>query len=168
LLHIEWSTAESAPVTTLLWGTPGPEHVGEHEVILKASDGVHATRQSFLLTVRPAEPGDGPYRMALEESAQAQRAASFEEVPSDFTLLQNYPNPFNASTQIEYTLPEARTVHLAVYDVLGRRVEVLVDGPRPAGRHAVAWAGERLPAGVYHYLLQAGAFTAHRTMVLAR
>ncbi len=51
------------------------------------------------------------------------------------------PNPFREMTSIEYVLPEAEDVTVAVYDLLGRRVHVLADGRQSAGRHSLRWMG---------------------------
>jgi hypothetical protein len=69
-------------------------------------------------------------------------------------LLEASPNPFFGRTRIEYELPAAGTVQLAVHDLHGRRVAILEDGLREAGRHAATWQGrgplgEKVPSGVY-------------------
>ena len=46
---------------------------------------------------------------------------------------QNFPNPFSQSTTLRYSLPQAMQVRLAVYDILGRQVELLVDAQQDAG-----------------------------------
>lgn len=56
-------------------------------------------------------------------------------------LRQNAPNPFNPLTTIRFDLPAAGSVRLAVCDVAGRLVRILVDGERPAGTHEVVWDG---------------------------
>src|SRR5262249_17433230 len=73
-------------------------------------------------------------------------------------LRQNYPNPFNPETTIRYALPKADRVRLRVFDIAGRLVASLEDGPENAGEHAVAWdgrtrAGARAGSGVYFYCL---------------
>jgi hypothetical protein len=67
-----------------------------------------------------------------------------------------YPNPFNPSTVIGYELPEAAHVQLAVYDLLGREVAVLVNEITPAGRHQAVFNGQHLSSGIYVYRLQSG------------
>lgn len=74
----------------------------------------------------------------------------------DFALEQNYPNPFNPSTVIRFSLRTSNVAHLAVYDVLGRQVAVLIDGAMPAGTHQVTFNGEGLSSGVYLVRLVAG------------
>ena len=56
------------------------------------------------------------------------------DLPRSVELHQNYPNPFNPVTVIGYQLPVSSDVTLEVFDVTGRRVAVLVDGPQQAGR----------------------------------
>ena len=82
-------------------------------------------------------------------------------LPNSFELLQNYPNPFNPSTNIEFATPDAGMVTLAVYDVLGQQVQILVNGIVPAGTHHVQWNGRdsrgvSVGSGVYFYRLAAG------------
>ena len=60
-----------------------------------------------------------------------------------------YPNPFNPVTTVSYALKEEDQVRLVVYNVLGQRVAVLVDGVQAAGEHTVALDGNRLPSGPY-------------------
>ena len=54
-------------------------------------------------------------------------------MPKDFSMDQNYPNPFNPSTTISYGIPDAGTVHLTVYDNLGREVATVVNEYKNAG-----------------------------------
>lgn len=89
-------------------------------------------------------------------------------LPTEFALEQNYPNPFNPSTQIRFALPVDSKVRLTVYDMLGREVAVLVDGVRPAGRHAVTLDASRQASGIYLYRLEAGTTTFTRKMTLIK
>ena len=76
-------------------------------------------------------------------------------MPTVWHLNQNYPNPFNPTTVISYQLPVTSDVRLAVYDLLGREVRVLVDAKMEAGIHEVTLEGSGLSGGVYFYRLQA-------------
>ena len=89
-------------------------------------------------------------------------------VPRRLTLYRNYPNPFNPTTTIRYDLPAAQRVRLAVYDVLGREVAVLVDGMETAGRKRVVFEAANLPSGTYLYRLEAGSFTQVQRMLLLK
>ncbi len=95
-------------------------------------------------------------------------SAEGEELPTEVSLSQNYPNPFNPQTTIEYALPQAGDVSLLVYDMLGREVATLLEGPQAAGRHAVNFDANGLPNGTYVYRLVAPNKTITRTMVLIK
>ena len=94
-------------------------------------------------------------------------------LPSELQFLPNYPNPFDDQTTLEYVLPEPASVRLAVYDVLGRQVRVLVDDQQQAGRHTVQWngrdeSGGRMASGVYLARLVVGGTTKVRKMTFVR
>ena len=71
------------------------------------------------------------------------------ETPEDFYLLQNYPNPFNPSTKIRFAIPEKSQVKLALYDMLGRELEVIFNEEIVAGTKEVELNGSNLSSGVY-------------------
>ena len=90
------------------------------------------------------------------------------ELPRSYSLEQNYPNPFNPATNIEFALPEAVEVNLAVYDILGRRVAILVDEYMQAGYHQVTFDAGHLASGVYIYRIRAEEFTDTRKLTLIK
>ncbi|MEM8487028.1 MAG: T9SS type A sorting domain-containing protein [Bacteroidota bacterium] len=73
------------------------------------------------------------------------------ETPDQLILAQNYPNPFAASTSISFTTAVAGQTHVAVFNVLGQEVKVLLDGVLPAGSHQQNWTPGDVPGGVYFY-----------------
>jgi immune inhibitor A len=97
-------------------------------------------------------------------------------VPREFVLGQNYPNPFNAGTRIPFTLngPRAQHVRLEIFDILGRRVQVLADEVMEPGRYDLAWdgrdhRGNTAASGVYLYRLSIdGRPTTAKRMVLLK
>jgi hypothetical protein len=100
-------------------------------------------------------------------------------VPQAYVLGQNYPNPFNPSTRISFSLPQAGTVTLRVFDILGQQVTTLVNGPMGAGAHEAEWngrdaAGRVLASGVYFYRIEVkaldggAAYSAIRKMMLLK
>lgn len=94
--------------------------------------------------------------------------AEARDVPVTWTLDQNFPNPFNPSTTILCHVPVRSVVKLAVYDLLGREVAVLMDERKDAGTHAVRMDATGLASGTYVYRLQAGATVLSRTMTILR
>ncbi len=109
-----------------------------------------------------------------------------------FELRQSYPNPFNASTMIEYTVggvrglgsknpiknseflihnsPEGQvsTVRLSVYDILGREVAVLVNGPQAPGTYSVRFDGSGHASGIYMCRMTIGDVVQTEKLVLLR
>jgi N-acetylneuraminic acid mutarotase len=90
------------------------------------------------------------------------------ELPKHFVLEQNFPNPFNPTTVVSYQLPVASDVRLAVHDMLGREVSVLVNERKDAGVHEVKFDGSNLASGVYFYRLQAGDFVSTKRMLVLK
>jgi spore germination protein YaaH len=95
--------------------------------------------------------------------------------PARFALQQNYPNPFNPGTTIGYSVAAVSSrqsagsrVRLAVYDLLGREVAVLVDEPQSPGEHTVTFDASGLPTGVYVYRLTTGDQTQSRKLMLMK
>jgi photosystem II stability/assembly factor-like uncharacterized protein len=66
-------------------------------------------------------------------------------------LMQNYPNPFNSTTLLKYTLYQSGNVHLAVYNLQGKMVSLLVNEHQSTGEHSAMFDGSHLPSGVYYY-----------------
>ncbi len=89
-------------------------------------------------------------------------------MPTTYALSQNYPNPFNPETQIAFSLPQAGAVRLSVFDVLGRKVAVLVEEPLAAGRHEATFEAAQLPSGVYLYRLEVADRILTRRMLFVK
>ena len=104
--------------------------------------------------------------IASEKATDAEQSET-AGVPTAYALHANYPNPFNPSTTIPYGVPEAGEIRLAVYDVLGREVAVLVSGTVAAGRYEVVWEAGSRPTGVYLVRMEAAGrvFTQRVTLM---
>jgi hypothetical protein len=90
-------------------------------------------------------------------------------VPVAFDLAQNFPNPFNPSTFIEYSVPSSGRVTLEIFNVLGQKVAVLVDGVNEPGTHRITFDASRLPSGLYLYRLSGdGSAPVTRRMLLLK
>jgi Ca-activated chloride channel homolog len=113
--------------------------------------------------------------LVVEPASGASSAVEDATQPLAFGLRQNFPNPFNPVTRIRYTIgvssgqpPVARRVKLAVYDILGREVAVLVEEFLEPGNYEVVFDASGLSSGIYVYRLIAGTFTESRVMVVVR
>ena len=82
--------------------------------------------------------------------------------------IEVYPNPFNALTTIRYNLLSASNVRIDIYDILGCKVETLIDKQQPTGYHRVIWDAGDYSSGVYFYKFQAGDFSESRKMILLK
>ena len=92
-------------------------------------------------------------------------------LPEGFVLGANYPNPFNPATIIPYQLAAMAQVRLEVFNALGQRMAVLVDGEQGAGAYQAQWdatdaAGRAVAAGVYLYRLTVDGVPQTGRMVL--
>ena len=125
------------------------------------------TTGSYPVTIRVTDDGTPPLSdsegITITVTPQAQVTA----------LRHNYPNPFGAATRIDYRLQQEVHVRLALYDIHGREVKVLVDEVQSQGDHSAVWDGSgrgktRVASGVYICRLTAGSVTLKGTMILER
>jgi len=88
--------------------------------------------------------------------------------PEYISLSSNYPNPFNASTTIEFSLDRSRFVMLAVYDLLGRKIQTLINGYVQAGLYSINFDASSISSGVYFYRLQTRDMVETKRMLLLK
>ena len=119
---------------------------GEYSVTVSNSLGVQVGETTFNIS--------GP--VSNETSGQIIQA---------YALGANYPNPFSASTDVTIEIPEASHVQLNVYNVLGQKMNTVVDQLVQPGIHRFSIGAEHWPAGLYVYTLQADGFYETRAMV---
>lgn len=91
-----------------------------------------------------------------------------EAIPLRTTLAPNFPNPFNPGTEIGFQLAEQGPVRLAVFDLLGREIAVLLNEQKTPGIYTVRFDAGGLASGAYYYRLTAGSTVETRKMILAR
>ena len=110
-------------------------------VLDRALEGVHVLKN----------PLGGPMTAVLTPAAAR---------PAQYRLGDSYPNPFNPAVVLPLDLAtDAKSMSLAVHDVLGRRVRQVWDRPLQAGSHRFVWdgrdeAGKAVAAGVYIYRVE--------------
>lgn len=178
---ISWNGLDELPDA---WQFTLVDNVTGDVIDLRHSEQYSFTWQSDVIDVKKAVegtmsiPGLAPLKLGSESEAGARftivvnsEPVSSEihaDVPQELTLAQNYPNPFNPSTTIAFTLPEQSEVRLAVYDVLGRRVAMLLNESRSPGEHMVTWDASTMASGVYIYRLEAAGKVITRQMTLVK
>jgi hypothetical protein len=88
-------------------------------------------------------------------------------------LLAPWPNPCNPRATIAFSLEQLSPVQVAIYDLAGRRVDVLAERTFAAGKHVLTWRGEDgrghpLPTGLYLVRLATGRYVSTRKLLLQR
>ena len=162
---------------------------GETHIVGALVDPAQAiTGSGALLRLRDAGVGTSMPRIELlDDECRARPVRFVSALPLSASLGANYPNPFNPATTIPFTVPSgspavigdqagggsAAHVRLEIYDLLGQRVRVLVDGALTAGEHWAVWdgrdaRGERAASGPYFYRLEIGAFEQTCRLLLLR
>ncbi len=90
------------------------------------------------------------------------------EIPEQFSLSQNYPNPFNPVTNIKFSIAKSGKVKLAVYDITGKEVMILVNVNLTARTYNADLDASKLASGVYLYSLETDDFAVTRKMVVVK
>ena len=85
-----------------------------------------------------------------------------------FALAQSIPNPTAGTAEVSFSLGAPGRATVEVFNVLGQRVQTVVDGALEAGSHEVTLDTRGLAAGVYVYRLTAGDYVATRRMTVVR
>ena len=88
-------------------------------------------------------------RDRIAETVVSREDEEIIERPGKFRITSVYPNPFNPTTTISYQLPQAQTIELSLYNILGRRVKSLFQGRQVAGTHELSINASALSSGVY-------------------
>ncbi len=175
-LTLTWPLLQNIPAE---WSLRLTDVVANQTVDLRA-----AASYTFDAPARPATAADGAplgavagavgERFVLTVSAAATGPEGPASVPGTFALAGMLPNPVRDAARVRFDVPEAATVTVEVFDVLGRLAATVVDGPVAAGRHDVAWRRGTFPSGTYVLRMRARAdgggavFVQTRRMTVAR
>ncbi len=100
--------------------------------------------------------------------AEAMETSGVPDLAGLVELEQNHPNPFNPITEIAFSLKHDNEVSLVVYDLAGREVQRLVEGPLDAGRHSITWQPRDVASGTYFYGLKVDGHTLVKKCVLLK
>jgi hypothetical protein len=165
------------------------------EAALASRGGDHATASGLVAAVAESEPNEeaerGLLALAAHYGARAEEAGRSEggalvRVASALARLGGgtrvaegvglesglalWPNPFSGRDEatVALVVAERSDVRVAVYDVLGREVTVLHDGPLRAGEHRLRLDGQALPAGVYVVRAEVGVQRLTERITLVR
>jgi hypothetical protein len=130
--------------------------------------GQRVTDGRFMFRIGPYAKAGDVYWLDNIVLRKIRNLPATTSIPKDYQMGLVYPNPFNPFTNIPYSLPKEAHVHLAVYDMLGREVAVLVNDLQIAGRYVAQLDGSALASGFYFCTLIAGAFVETQRLLLLR
>lgn len=111
---------------------------------------------------------DGNSEIEISIRSHLDELFNFGMLPNDFQLSPNFPNPFNAATQISFSIPVSEAVQIAVYDVLGRELQVLLDSPLTAGDYVINWVADDYASGIYIIHMQTAGFIMTQKAILLK
>lgn len=170
-VHLEWAFLEDNGITGY-WIER--EYAGIRHVIYESDE----PSDDDMLDAQATFTGPVVYRLYARNAEGREQLLGIAEAnvegAAQYVLTENFPNPFATATTIRYYLPREGMVRLAVYDVLGREVDVLVSAFQDGDRwyHAQFEAGD-LGAGTYFYRLTVESFSGiefkqERSLILVR
>ena len=170
--------------------TPEIGYIPSEAGILKTEDGgstwsfepaVPQTRPRFVLPFdarravvlgsdfRASGTGAGLVQVTTSGGTGTVVATAQDPSPTASTALDPAsPNPVRDRTTLTYRLDAPGDVELVVFDLLGREVARLADGPQRAGEHGVTWMPQGLASGVYVARLRVGDAVSSRTLTVVR
>jgi len=185
---VEGFGAEARPTgIELTWRVPGEGWIGQF-ILMHCTGGLERCGEMMRFPVteglsvygyhdRDVLPGSVHRYMVYLDRGQGMEflfdTGDIEVPVAPAELFQNHPNPFNPATTVRWYLPSASHVKLTIYDVSGRKVRLLADGPRGAGEGSAEWDGRldgggAAASGVYFYRIEAGSFSDSKKMILLR
>jgi subtilisin-like proprotein convertase family protein len=114
-----------------------------------------------------ADTGD-IVNFALNVQGEAASVGGKNAVARALSFHGCFPNPFNARTEFLFDLARPGRVQLAIFDLLGRQVRVIVDRGFDTGSHRVPFDAADLPSGLYFARLTSGRVTNVTKIVLLK
>lgn len=134
--------------------------IGKNGQILKTAEGKSADynidgSELYVRTEITNKNGQKAWTQPVFISNKIPAGESGQKAPTSYYIEQNFPNPFNSSTKIDYFLPVESNVQVEVYNVMGERVETLINRHEQAGKHEIFINSESLNSGFYLYQMHA-------------
>lgn len=106
--------------------------------------------------------------VADAQSENTTAVNAIKSVPTEYALMDNYPNPFNPTTSISYSIPKQSHVHLAIYNIMGQCIEILVNEIKDPGNYTQEWNAGETSSGIYFYEIRAGEFHSLQRCILLK
>ena len=88
--------------------------------------------------------------------------------PHSFKLNNPYPNPFNNRSVISFELPGRSNIQLLVYDLLGRKIETLINEVLAEGKYNFNWNASAVSSGTYIVFLKSETSVESKKIILLK
>ena len=170
--RLEWSIAESSQPDSLIvqHKPPGTSTWRTADLVI-AKSGVGP--QEYAYEFENLAPGRHQMRLRYVSQNGTPRNSSVVDIrilPREPYLATGpAPNPVQSQARFELTLQEAQNLRVALYDVLGRRVEVLYDGRVQSGVNRQFWIrADRWASGTYFLRVQGESIQLMRKVLITR
>jgi hypothetical protein len=154
-MHVYLDPLERISAPIIQW-VPNYAPQGEYRYVALCGDYPSSPEDSALISLFVYTPSTGSNVNDWYLEGWFGNDQDHSNIPTDYRLYQNYPNPFNSSTTITYALPVRDHVKLEIFNILGQRVEILIDRHQTAGVKSITWDASRFASGIYFYKLTAG------------
>ncbi|NEM98042.1 S8/S53 family peptidase [Pontibacter burrus] len=142
--------------------TQGPlELFPKLKATFKPTQNVTRAEFAVIITRTHSSWNNATQPVATTSSAALQAGVQWEESYA-------YPNPSTGLSTITYSVTTEGPVSVEVFDVMGRKVQTLLQETQKAGRHALEFDGSNLPGGTYLYRITADGKTSSNRMVITR
>ncbi len=149
------------------------ENVNWYSIGFIKGSGTTQQNHNYSFTDYSVTAGKYSYRLKQVDYDGSYEYSDIVEVelnnlPNQFSLGQNYPNPFNPTTNFEFQIANSGFVNLKIFDVLGNKVETLVNEEKEPGLYKIKYNAIHLASGVYYYRLTANGFTDTKKFILLK
>ncbi len=166
--NLDYEAANTITSTQVITGSTDVDYQAGATITLEAGFSV-ATGSTLNATIGActnAKMAKG-YVTTSEVEEAAIKANAFREIPTE-NVMTSFPNPFSGTTTIAYNLKEDTDVTLLVFNTLGEKVKVLVNGRQASGNHEIAFSADGLTPGFYYATLSANGANQTLKLVINR
>lgn len=115
------------------------------------------------------DDSNNPFEINIDFLVESVNNLTEENKIDEFILFKCYPNPFNPITIINYKIPKACHVVLAIYDINGNLIDEIENDYKNSGHYSISWeAKEEISSGIYFYSLTTPYYSKSKKMLLIK
>lgn len=147
------------------WFNTTPVYVNTNESLLTIT--LKADKiDNLSISLDPvSELADGNANVIFDAGVNIPKIAQAGTIAAGYSI-NNYPNPFSSNTTFEYSIAKAGNVSINVYNLLGEKVQNIVNKYQDAGSYKIEFDGSNLNNGTYFYKIETPGFVKTKTMVI--